>query len=35
MDFTEYAALKVQYNRVYQRDVDPANGVDMQVAFTF
>lgn len=35
MDFTEYAALKVQYNRLYQRDVDPANGLDMQVAFTF
>jgi hypothetical protein len=35
MDFTEYAALKVQYNRLYQRAVDPGNGVDLQVAFTF
>jgi hypothetical protein len=35
MDFTEYAALKVQYNRIYQRIVPAENGVDMQVAFTF
>jgi len=35
MDFTEYAALKTQYNRLYQRGVTPENGVDMQVAFTF
>jgi hypothetical protein len=35
MDFTEYAALKTQYNRLYQRGVAPENGVDMQVAFTF
>ena len=35
MDFTEYAALKVQYNRVYERVVPAENGVDMQVAFTF
>jgi hypothetical protein len=35
MDFTEYAALKTQYNRLYQRGLTPENGVDMQVAFTF
>jgi hypothetical protein len=36
MDFTEYAALKVQYNRLYQRGGRlPENGVDMQVAFTY
>ncbi len=35
MDFTEFAALKVQYNRIYQRNLDPGNGLDMQVAFTF
>ena len=35
IDFAEYAALKVQYNRLYQRAVDPGNGVDLQVAFTF
>jgi hypothetical protein len=34
-DFTRYAALKIQYNRLYQRSVRPANGVDGQVAFTF
>jgi hypothetical protein len=35
MDFTDYAALKVQYNRLYQRTLPPENGLDMQVAFTF
>ena len=35
MDFTEYVALKAQYNRLYQRDLAPANGLDLQVAFTF
>lgn len=35
MDFTAYAALKVQYNRLYQRGPEPEDGVDMQVAFTF
>ena len=35
MDFTDYAALKVQYNRIYTRDPLPKNGVDSQVAFTF
>ena len=35
MDFTEYAALKTQYNRLYQRGLPAANGVDFQVAFTY
>ncbi|HSC44354.1 MAG TPA: hypothetical protein VLC94_00925 [Candidatus Acidoferrum sp.] len=35
MDFTEYAALKAQYNRIYLRDATALNGVDLQVAFTF
>jgi hypothetical protein len=35
MDFTGYAALKVQYNRIYTRDPSPKNGLDSQVAFTF
>ncbi len=35
MDFTEYAALKVQYNRLYQRALPARNGVEMQAAFTF
>lgn len=35
MDFTEYAALKIQYNRLYQLNLKPWNGLDTQVAFTF
>jgi hypothetical protein len=35
MDFTDFAALKVQYNRIYTRDAAPMNGVDGQVALTF
>ena len=35
MDFTDYVALKVQYNRLYQRAVVPENGADLQMAFTF
>lgn len=35
MDFTDYAALKVQYNRIYTRDSLPKNGLDSQVSFTF
>ncbi len=35
MDFTEYAALKIQYNRLYQFNQKPWNGLDGQVAFTF
>lgn len=35
MDFHGYAALKVQYNRIYTRDALAKNGLDSQVAFTF
>ena len=35
MDFSDFAAFKVQYNRIYTRDPLPKNGVDSQVAFTF
>jgi len=35
MDFTGFAALKVQYNRVYTRQPLPMNGLDAQVSFTF
>lgn len=35
MDFTTYAALKLQYNRLYTRSSPPQNGLDGQVAFTF
>jgi hypothetical protein len=35
MDFTDYVALKVQYNRLDQRNVPAANGLDLQMAFAF
>lgn len=35
MDFTDYAAFKIQYNRLYQRQLPPWNGLDLQLAFTF
>jgi len=35
MDFSDYVALKVQYNRLYQRVLAPENGMDLQMAFTF
>jgi hypothetical protein len=35
MDFTNYAAFKIQYNRLEQLNVAPLNGVDFQLAFTF
>ena len=35
MDFTDFAALKVQYNRLYTGISAPKNGVDTQLAFTF
>jgi hypothetical protein len=35
IDVTDFAALKVQYNRLYTRSAAPKNGVDGQVAFTF
>jgi hypothetical protein len=35
MDFFDYAAFKVQYNRIDTRNPVPMNGVDSQVSFTF
>jgi hypothetical protein len=35
MDFSDFAAVKVQYNRIYTRDPTPLNGVDTQISFTF
>jgi len=35
IDFTNYVALKVQYNRLYTLDPLPKNGLDGQVSFTF
>lgn len=36
VDVGEYAAFKVQYNRLYQGPlIPPGNGLDMQMAFTF
>ena len=41
IDFADYAAFKLQYNRLYQRSITPvldsttANGLDAQIAFTF
>ena len=35
MDFTEYAALKIQFNRLYTDAPTPKNGLDSQVSFTF
>jgi hypothetical protein len=35
-DLTDYAAFKMQYNRLYQGpSILPANGLDMQLAFAF
>jgi hypothetical protein len=34
-DLTEFAALKLQYNRIYTRNPLAKNGVDGQVSFTF
>lgn len=34
-DFSNYAAFKMQYNRLYTRGSSPGNGLDSQVAFTF
>jgi hypothetical protein len=34
-DFADYAAFKLQYNRLDQRDMPAGNGLDAQVAFTF
>jgi hypothetical protein len=35
IDFSDYAAFKMQYNRLYTRNPMPQNGLDSQVAFTF
>jgi hypothetical protein len=41
VDFADYAAFKLQYNRLYQHSITPvldsatANGLDAQIAFTF
>lgn len=34
-DFTNFVTLKAQYNRLYQRGVPAANGLDLQMAFAF
>ncbi len=34
-DFSDYAAFKLQYNRLDQRNARPRNGLDAQLAFTF
>ena len=35
IDFTEYAAFKLQFNHLYQSNQLAANGLNAQVAFTF
>jgi len=35
MDYTDYLALKVQYNRLDQRNLPAGNGVDLQMAYAF
>ena len=35
MDFFTYAALKLQYNRIYLRNAAAQNGAELQMAFTF
>ena len=35
VDFFDYAALKLQYNRVFLRNAASQNGLELQVAFTF
>jgi hypothetical protein len=34
-DFSDFAAFKVEYNRVMRRDLSPINGLRTQVSFTF
>lgn len=34
-DFSDYAALKIQYNRVYLRNAATQNGLEVALAFTF
>jgi hypothetical protein len=35
IDFSEYAAFKLQYNRLDKGDLPAANGLNAQIAFTF
>jgi hypothetical protein len=35
IDFSDYAAFKLQYNRLAERFLPAANGLNTQVAFTF
>ncbi len=35
VDFSEYAAFKLQFNHLYQSNQSSANGLDAQIAFTF
>lgn len=35
IDFFDYAALKLQYNRIFLRDAAAQNGLEAQIAFTF
>ena len=34
-DFTEHSALKLQYDRISERDLPSVNGLTSQIAFTF
>jgi hypothetical protein len=34
MDYTNYPALMIQYNRLYKRNLLPGERVDLQLAFT-
>ncbi len=34
-DFSDFAAFKVEYNRVMRREMNPINGLRTQVSFTF
>ncbi len=35
VDFTDYAAFKLQYNHLYQSGQLPGNGLNAQIAYTF
>lgn len=35
MDYFTYAALKLQFNRIYLRNASAQNGLELQMAFTF
>ena len=35
LDLSDYAALKIQYNRLFQRALPAQNGLVGQVSFTF